>query len=415
MSYSKVNQIDKLLVVYGKNPKYFRELLSEQIKEIVKKGYIPRVFIDIRGIFINIHDKHGKELCRKYNNNDVPAYSREIIQIVNNWISVFKEYKLNPVIVPFAEFGTLDYHLRLEPKYKVHRKETALKDCGFKLIQESSAYINKEILATDWIFKTKGTNVCTCISENVEFDALPHLLIKEFPEHITTFSEDEEFDPYSEETPTKSERVLKNKYYNIILTKDKDISQSIDDTTVIVSKKVRGEYYVVDKNNIGTMLKLKGNIPPHWVSVALGIAGDSSDGFKGVPGLGPVAVYDFINKYYKEIDKIDKKNNYRRLVKFLSENDFDCKIFKKFKNGVLKHKRSFSKSFMLADFDILIGAKLTKPIVEQHIEKYKRVIFSEPDISKLSGKKDFLKDKFENKFGIKNQMKYYQIINNTLK
>lgn len=392
------------ITLFKSTPLDFKKLLVKEIDRCKEEMLIPRVFLDIRGAFTNIHDKNGKEICRSFLKKDIPAYSREVIQIVNNWCRIFQqEGCLNPVIIPFGEFGTSKYHFRLAENYKENRAKAAMLDCGEELNDIAREYINRELQNLDWIFNTKGTNICSIISEDLEFDAAVHLI-------TNNFTHQEFENPYGDN--------YKRKYFNIILSKDKDFAQCLNEDTVQITKKVKDGYVLVNEINAPSVLmKMKEEhfVPARYMNLALAMIGDASDGYPGIKSCGEVAAGEFLNKFYPVLDKIPAKNNFKKF-RSLMKYDFEDKIFLKIKKLYLASKRSFFKSYCLADFQTLCDYDKHKNLMEKHLEKYKRIIFS-PEVSEevLVGKRNFLSDKFKTRYKMLDETSFFHIIVNTEK
>jgi 5'-3' exonuclease len=394
--------VTNFITLYKSSALDFKKLLADHLIRCKDEALIPRIFIDIRGMFINVHDKLGRELCRDFLNKEIPAYSREIIMVVNNWCKIMLQEGFTPVIIPFGEYGDSSYHRKLNEKYKDHRYEKSMLECGEELLDASRTYTTDELKNINWIFSTPGTNICSIISENLEFDAAVHLIKTRIPEH--------KFEsPYG----TSYTR----KYFNIILSKDKDFAQCLDENTIQIIKKSKGEYRLIDESNSPVeLMKMK---PHHTVSakymnLALAMIGDASDGYPGIKGCGEVLTGDFLTKFGSVLDKIPAKNNFKKFKSFMKY-DFDDKDFNKVKKLYLQSKRQFFKSYCLADFATLCDLEKHREMMQKHIDKYKRVIFMENVNSDgdLDAKRAFLERSFKNRYQMLSESSYYHIIVNT--
>jgi len=401
--YGGYKQANNFITLFRSTPLDFKKLLHKEIERCKEEVLIPRVFIDIRGAFTNIHDKNGKEMCSNFLKKDIPAYSREVIQIVNNWCRIFQQEGLTPVIVPFGEHGSSSYHYRIAENYKANRVKAAMLDCGEELNDVARSYIATELKNLDWIFSTKGTNVCSLISENLEFDAAVHLI-------TSNFAYQEYDNPYGES--------YKRKYLNIILSKDKDFAQCLSTDTIQITKKAKDGYVLVKEENAHSVLmKMKEEhfVPARYMNLALAMIGDASDGYPGISGCGEVAAGEFLNKFFPVLDKIPAKNNFKKF-RSLMKYDFDDKIFLKIKKLYMKSKQAFFKSYCLADFETLCGYEKHKDLMQVHLDKYKKVIFSE-EISEtqLIEKRNFLSGKFKTRYKMIDAATFFNIIVNTEK
>lgn len=396
------NEAKHLISLYKATQRDFKKLLETQIERCHEEDMIPRIFIDIRGMFINVHDKNGKQICTRYKRGNIPAYSRDIILVINNWCKIFQEVGLNPIIVPFGEHGSSEYHLKLEKTYKEGRVKKAMLDCGEALMAESSAYIKDELKNLDWIFSTKGTDVCSLISENLEFDAAVQLVKKNFPEHRYD-------DPYGA-GGTK-------KYLNIILSKDKDFAQCLDENTFQITKKKDGYKLVSEDNAPFVLMKMKEEhvVPARYMSLALAMIGDASDGYKGIQGCAEGTTGDFLTEFWELLDKIPAKNSFKKF-RSLMRYDSESKNFNKVKKLYLRNKRAFFRSYCLADFNTLLEVGKHSKTMQTHIDKYERVIFCEEmSPAELIKKQNYIASKFDKRYQIDSESKYYSIILNTRK
>ena len=96
----------------------------------------------------------------------------------------------------------------------------------------------------------------------------------------------------------------------IIVTGDKDILQLVD-------KKIKVYLPVKGLSNAVLMgkkeVKEKMGVTPNRIVDYKGLVGDSSDNYKGVPGIGPKTAeklfkqFDSMDEIYKNLDKIDEK------------------------------------------------------------------------------------------------------------
>ncbi len=94
----------------------------------------------------------------------------------------------------------------------------------------------------------------------------------------------------------------------LIYSADQDLNQLIDQNVAII-KKVKKDNLILDLNNFQYWYDFK----PSQVVDYKAIVGDSSDNFKGIPGIGPKTACDLLAKYgtletlYQNLDKIPTK------------------------------------------------------------------------------------------------------------
>jgi DNA polymerase-1 len=105
----------------------------------------------------------------------------------------------------------------------------------------------------------------------------------------------------------------KSKYQVIIVTGDRDILQLVDDKKVFVYMPTKGlsEAKLYDEKEV----KARMGVAPANLVDYKALAGDPSDNYPGVGGIGPKTAADLINTFgsiedvYKAIDKRDKRAN----------------------------------------------------------------------------------------------------------
>ncbi|WP_412031595.1 5'-3' exonuclease [Metamycoplasma buccale] len=93
----------------------------------------------------------------------------------------------------------------------------------------------------------------------------------------------------------------------LIFSADQDLNQLVDNNVSIIKKK-NSEYILLTKNNFHEYY----DFMPNQVIDYKAMIGDSSDNFKGIPGIGPKTASKLLNKYgtldeiYKSINELPK-------------------------------------------------------------------------------------------------------------
>lgn len=114
-----------------------------------------------------------------------------------------------------------------------------------------------------------------------------------------------------------AKQAKKKDLHTIILTGDKDIFQLIDSKTYVLTPQLgatNGKLYNESE------VKKRFGISPHQIPDHKALAGDPSDNYKGVPGIGPKTATSLINTYgsiediYKKINKVVPESVKKKLI-----------------------------------------------------------------------------------------------------
>ena len=329
---------------------------TKQLKGLFDQSIVPklenksaRIFLDVRGMFINIHDAEGNRMLVEDFDRNGHLYSNKIINIINNWSNYFRSKNIDCKFVLFAETGDSVWHENLlENGYKIDRKTRRAKSIPEQERNKGSLYIKNELNNLAKTFNMLGTNVAVILSNQLEIDLAPHFIIK----HVD---------------------INPDHYYNIIFTKDKDIAQTIDENTIIVRKKVRGDYELIDKENAYKMLKLDKEIDIQLFSIALSILGDAADSIPGIKGCGEKSVSKFLHEHGENILNIEQGGNiYEKVCLYCKDNMTQINKF------LTKEKvvEDFGISFACIDFDHIIKHNYDY-LIETIARKYMAICESE--------------------------------------
>ena len=377
----------KTLITLYKTTKELKELFDRVISSnTITVDNKVRLFLDIRGMFINLHDRPGNLLLVNYYKAGNNIYSNIIVNTINSWFSYFKGKNIDCEIIGFAETGSSEYHEELlENEYKIARKKQRNK------IPESERvigkkYINEQLKNLQMTFNVIGSQAIVVTSDSLEIDC------------TTQFIKTLNNDP---------------KYINFIFTKDKDMCQTLDDNTYIVRKKIRGKYELIDKHSGSMMLKLTKSIDHRLYSLALSLIGDTADSIHGLKGAGPVLVSNFLESNGKAILNSEGDTILEQMYNHLENNTLDSygvKVKKILEKDDLKTK--FDISYKCVDFDNIIECNIEE--LENSIGKYYNKIIhgktDDPDT--MSGKKSWMTKRFMVKHDCTNELEYAYILNN---
>ena len=158
-----------------------------------------------------------------------------------------------------------------------------------------------------------------------------------------------------------------------VYTSDKDILQLVDENiNVVLFKKGISETLI---NTIDNFKNLNEGLMPNQIAEFKGLAGDASDNFIGVRGIGKKTAIDLLMEFknidgiYKNIDKIKSKSTQDKLVKdkenafmfrdlaTIDINYFDDKNIDYFriKNIELEELKKIIKKYNFNGFDKYLG------------------------------------------------------------
>jgi len=299
--------------------KQLKELISRDFEYIKNNNKRVRIFFDIRGMAINIHDRQGSEMLARYYDRDLPVYSNKLINIFNNWFQFFEQHKLELEIIGFAEFGESKYHNEiLDNTYKLRRRLERAKRVPELIRKKASDYIKSELTNLAGTLNVPGSKAVIILANEIEIDCTPSFI-----------------NNYCSIDP--------DRYVNYIFSKDKDMVQSISDNTKQVIKVVRSDYAVLDKTNcLSKGLKVNLEKDPKYASLILSILGDSADSIPGLNGIGPKGIEKLFLDY--EYDEDSEEDMITHFANSVSE----------VKPQVKQEIEKLRKSYKCVDFDIII-------------------------------------------------------------
>ncbi len=158
----------------------------------------------------------------------------------------------------------------------------------------------------------------------------------------------------------------------LIVTGDKDMYQLVDDNTFILD-------YAKDKENGSEFALEKFGVRPDQIIDLLSLAGDSSDGIPGVPGVGVKTAakllkeYDSFDGIYKNVEEIKGKKLKANLIEFKEQAEFSKELATIHLGVPLK---GGLKDYLSKDFDL----KTLKPLLME-LEFYKFLKEIDPNIN----------------------------------
>jgi 5'-3' exonuclease len=231
----------------------------------------------------------------------------------------------------FMESGKSSYHLDVYKEYKAQRGvsdmfglDLASRELFFKILDKNYNVINKVV--------NKLPN-CNFIRLNfLEADFIPYYVMK----HV--LSKDNVDDAA-----------------NVIYSTDKDMLQCLDATNIFQFyhhyKSVKMLSYK-DIYSHWPKIELEVNDPASWFPLVLSIIGDSSDGFKGVDGIGPVKFVNIFNEI-KTLVGHSMTNVYNNIANKKPIFDQNYKVANNSLKLVLRDHDIIVRNLKLSSFKIL--------------------------------------------------------------
>lgn len=309
------------------------------------------IFIDVRSAIPKIYEEETKlELVKAYTvRNDKFVMARGIIKLINHYAKYFRKKNLQYNIILFSESGDSLYHKKIDKEYKSKRKQSKLKAVSYnqELLTNASSIIDYNIKTLEKVLNNIE-NVYYFHLDYLEADFIPHYIKEQYGMNE------------------------KSTNFNIILSNDKDLGQSITDNTIQIAYKSK-EYKVFDTSNAFLMLK------PSSVKVfsydklydikafpyLLAFIGDSSDSVKGLPSIGFVGAYKYFNDLYTMgvLDFVSVEHS--DIVDFINSLGLKDNTTKK----LILNKEIFDNAFKLVSFDALI-----ENLQYEFVEKIKSVV-----------------------------------------
>ena len=231
------------------------------------------------------------------------------------------------------------------------------------------AYDHKDKTFRDDIFDDYKKNRKKTPEELIEQIPLVHEISKLFGFQFECVSGIEADDVVG----SASKILSKNEVKVDVYTSDKDILQLVDENiNVVLFKKGISETLI---NTIDNFKNLNEGLMPNQIAEFKGLAGDASDNFIGVRGIGKKTAIDLLMEFknidgiYKNIDKIKSKSTQDKLVKdkenafmfrdlaTIDINYFDDKNIDYFriKNIELEELKKIIKKYNFNGFDKYLG------------------------------------------------------------
>ena len=381
--------------------KELKPMVQKHVDHCLKTQKTLRIFLDVRGSFINVHSDDGKKLLQKFLKKDNRQYAQKILAFVNNWYSFFQSKSIRAEIILFGEIGESTYHNELLPEnvmYKGARRKQSIKDTEETVRRDSRIYTNGQLELIDEIFSTTGTNVCSILMKNLEVDCAPHVIIHH----------------NNDEKP--------GNYRNLIFSKDKDLVQTLDENTFQITKKMRKSYVEVSHKEAAPLMfdKFTHQINHKLLSLALSLVGDTADSIGGLKGIGPMKISPFMFEHGEAILSTEGGDILKQFFNFIETNDFaNDKNFLAIKRAIgdTKKKDELIRSFFMVDFDQLITHKKYKSVItEEILNKYNGIIRDytpSTDHSYLKGKREFIRGYITRKTKVTMLEQYCYIVENT--
>lgn len=309
------------------------------------------IFIDVRSAIPKIYEEETKiELVKAYTvRNDRFVMARGIIKLINHYAKYFRKKNLKHNIILFSESGDSLYHKKIDKEYKSKRKQSKLKAVSYNqgLLDNASSIIDYNIKTLEKVLNNID-NVYYFHLDYLEADFIPHYIKSQYGMNDSTTN------------------------FNVILSNDKDLGQSITENTIQIAYKGK-EYKVFDTNNAFLMLKPSSTKTFEYDKLydirafpyLLAIIGDSSDSVKGIPSVGFVTAYKYLNDLTMmgvlNFDNI----KYDSLVEFINSLGLKDNNTKR----LVENKDVFTTAFKLVSFEALIDN-----LQYEFVEKIKSVV-----------------------------------------
>ncbi len=339
--YSDIRVIYKL----GKK---FKETLGTLLIDEAILGKTIRVYLDVRGLVVSVHGAEGRQLLSKLYSTQDDKYVTRINEVIDSWVNYFMENNIwNYEIICFAERGDSMYHNQLlEEKglksYKSSRNEQRLKDTpDDKTRRKASDYVNQQLGKLWSLYNSINSRVLFIYVNGLEIDFYPHYNISS----------------------------QNDNHFNVILSKDKDLTQTLQFPNTIQIRNYKQEYLLIQQNNsIMTALKLDNNYDTKLLSLGLSILGDQSDSVCGVASLAKGGINTLFNELAEEIiQECDDGIRYDlALLRVIDREDLEVSkkvrtVINKIKNltqtvnnVTMTNREALEFSFKMIDFNIML-------------------------------------------------------------
>lgn len=259
-----------------------KRLVDELLKHNVDTTRQINIFMDTKSVIPHLYNKDIATTVVEM--ADSRLIVKGLLEIILYYINFFKKYEFENAVnfVLFSETGESVYHKKYSTSYKANRKISKLNMYGSNELKESvQKQMYTEILeAYTYLGRTYPDNILCYNLEYLEADFIPLYIIEK----------EELSDPY---------------YFNIILSKDKDLSQClIYDNTIQITKTKDYTFscpydaiQIFDKKHTIDISKKDINFG-YCIPIILAMMGDAVDGVKGLEGVGFIKAYNFLKKVF---------------------------------------------------------------------------------------------------------------------
>lgn len=230
------------------------------------------LYVDVKGcaqsLFQEWAVKHLLEHSKGTSMVDTSLFSG-VLEFISFHKMYAKKRQIDLNIYFFMESGKSTYHLEVYKEYKALRGVSDMFGLDLKDREFFHQILDKNYHVIDKVVN-KIPNMCFIRLNYLEADFIPQYLM----DHVL------------------SKEDVENSAH-IIYSTDKDMLQCLDNTNKFQFYRHSKNVKMLSQKDIYSHWLKKDmvvNEPAAWFPMALSIIGDSSDGFKGVDGIGPVSL-----------------------------------------------------------------------------------------------------------------------------
>jgi len=334
-------------------PIIFRLHYNNLTNELVKYKTINTdtniiIYIDTRSIIPHLYGEDMAKLVLK--NKEKRLIAKGILELIYHYKKYFKKYefKNNARFILFSETGESLYHKKIFKNYKANRKITKLNLYGSNELKESiQKQMYQEIVETYQYLNTTYSEDIICYNlDYLEADFIPLYIMYKYK-------------LYND-----------NNFFNIILSKDKDLLQCLINDNIIQITKPKKEYrfnncynaiQTFDKDNISNYKENKAIIYGYIIAIILAVLGDRADNVEGIQGIGFKTIYKFLNKLF-DLSNINDFISIDDIIDKIEQLNINDNTGKKLLNNIDK----LQQSYKLVSFKELIDSLTPKTKIEPY-------------------------------------------------
>lgn len=257
--------------------------ILDEARSLVGNTTNVNLFVDVKNVLRGIYMKHAVENIVESTRTSRYMDS-SIFSSVLTFLSFHKmwAYKrgVNINFFLFFESGHSVYHLNIDKTYKCSRKiasiygvDVAYQEEFFEILQANLRLIEKAC--------NGFPNVYVLRLHNLEGDFIPYYLL------------------------TRASFGKNPDQLNLIYSNDRDMWQSINKNTFILSKTGKNKKLVFPGTIVPEFLKRECKIDDSYFPLVKAIWGDTGDDIDGVVGVGPASIVDIFPEFQTMVGSID--------------------------------------------------------------------------------------------------------------